>query len=86
MMIVSKSIFTDLLLYVSFTALIYIKIYFKGADPDNCDGYDDETTRWTVKRGKSKTIPCPPGLIGNYIDYLSLHSRNRNQISLKSIN
>ena len=52
-------------IYVSFTAIIYNKIYFKGADPDNCDGFDDEGIRWTAKRGKSITIPCTSGLIGN---------------------
>ena len=54
-----------LLIYVSFTAIIYNKIYFKGADPDNCDGFDDKGVRWTVKRGKSIAIPCTSGLIGN---------------------
>ena len=61
--VVSKSLF--LLIYVSFTAIISNKIYFKGADPDNCDGFDDKGVRWTVKRGNSITIPCTSGLVGN---------------------
>ena len=57
---------------MSFAAMKYNLLYFKGADPDNCNGEDDKGEIWTVERGKSKTIQCPPGFIGNYNDYQNL--------------